>query len=221
MADPHGQTLVTILLAADDAAPGEQDTDPGLFGLDEVQIERIVLLTLARAGVTAAIELSIVVTTDDELRQLNRDFRGRDEVTDVLSFPLLDAPLVQAPAAQLWQAVDASPGNAAPVASSPSGQPSATGGDGAAASHADDASDEVFAFRAPPDGLTHLGDIVIARGATARQAAQAGHAPAWELGYLVAHGVLHLIGYDDQTDAGYAAMVAQQEAVLQQAAIGR
>lgn len=27
------------------------------------------------------------VTSDDELRSLNRDFRGKDETTDVLSFP--------------------------------------------------------------------------------------------------------------------------------------
>jgi len=54
-----------------------------------------------------------------------------------------------------------------------------------------------------------------------RQAARAGHRPAWELAYLLAHGVLHLVGYDDHTDAGYAAMVAHQEAVLTLAGIAR
>jgi probable rRNA maturation factor len=29
-----------------------------------------------------------LITTDAELRRLNRDFRGKDEITDVLSFPL-------------------------------------------------------------------------------------------------------------------------------------
>ncbi|MGZ3666488.1 MAG: rRNA maturation RNase YbeY [Ktedonobacterales bacterium] len=53
----------------------------------------------------------------------------------------------------------------------------------------------------------------------ARQAQQAGHSAAWELAYLLAHGVLHLVGYDDQTDAGYRAMVAHQEVVLAAAGI--
>jgi probable rRNA maturation factor len=67
----------------------------------------------------------------------------------------------------------------------------------------------------------HLGDIVVARGMATRQASAAGHRPAYELAYLVAHGVLHLIGYDDHTDAGYAAMVRQQEQALAHAGIGR
>ncbi len=29
-----------------------------------------------------------LITTDAELRRLNRDFRGKDEITDVLSFPV-------------------------------------------------------------------------------------------------------------------------------------
>jgi probable rRNA maturation factor len=60
----------------------------------------------------------------------------------------------------------------------------------------------------------HLGDIAIARETVNRQAEQAGHSAAYEVAYLFVHGVLHLIGYDDQTDAGYRAMVAIQEAVL-------
>jgi probable rRNA maturation factor len=33
-----------------------------------------------------------LITTDSELRRLNRKFRGRDAVTDVLSFPAADRP---------------------------------------------------------------------------------------------------------------------------------
>jgi rRNA maturation RNase YbeY len=32
-------------------------------------------------------EISVLVTTDEEMRRLNRTFRGIDESTDVLSFP--------------------------------------------------------------------------------------------------------------------------------------
>ncbi|WP_353256376.1 rRNA maturation RNase YbeY [Hyphomonas sp.] len=40
--------------------------------------------------------VSLLLTDDDELRQLNRDFRGKDKPTDVLSFPALpiDRPLL-------------------------------------------------------------------------------------------------------------------------------
>jgi probable rRNA maturation factor len=35
-------------------------------------------------------ELSILVTGDEEVRALNRDYRGKDKTTDVLSFPMED-----------------------------------------------------------------------------------------------------------------------------------
>ena len=48
-----------------------------------------------------------------------------------------------------------------------------------------------------------------------RQAAEAGHSPLYELLYLLSHGVLHLVGYDDHNEAGYQAMVQIQQSVLQ------
>lgn len=35
-------------------------------------------------------ELSVTVVSDEEIRELNRDYRGNDKVTDVLSFPQFD-----------------------------------------------------------------------------------------------------------------------------------
>ena len=54
----------------------------------------------------------------------------------------------------------------------------------------------------PAVGPAMLGDIVIATGVAARQAAAAGHALATELRVLALHGLLHLLGYDHQTDDG-------------------
>jgi probable rRNA maturation factor len=48
-----------------------------------------------------------------------------------------------------------------------------------------------------------------------RQAAEAGHTAVYEMLYLFAHGILHLVGYDDATEAGYTAMVNLQRAVLE------
>ena len=50
--------------------------------------------------------------------------------------------------------------------------------------------------------VRHLGDIVIATGVARRQAARARHAYGTELKVLALHGLLHLLGYDHETDAG-------------------
>jgi probable rRNA maturation factor len=47
-----------------------------------------------------------------------------------------------------------------------------------------------------------LGDIVIARGVARRQAREAGHSELIEWRVLALHGLLHLLGYDHEHDAG-------------------
>jgi probable rRNA maturation factor len=47
-----------------------------------------------------------------------------------------------------------------------------------------------------------LGDIVIARGIAGRQAREAGHSEPTEWRVLALHGLLHLMGYDHERDAG-------------------
>jgi probable rRNA maturation factor len=59
---------------------------------------------------------------------------------------------------------------------------------------------------APP----HLGDIVIARGVAARQAREMGHSLPVELRVLALHGILHLVGYDHDLDAGEMARVERR-----------
>ena len=58
-----------------------------------------------------------------------------------------------------------------------------------------------------PAGVRHLGDIVIARGRARRQGCEAGHGPGAELRLLALHGLLHLLGYDHEDDAGRMARV--------------
>jgi probable rRNA maturation factor len=36
------------------------------------------------------VEVSVLITDDEEIRRLNRDYRGKDSPTDVLSFPMGD-----------------------------------------------------------------------------------------------------------------------------------
>jgi probable rRNA maturation factor len=92
--------------------------------------------------------VSLVLVGDAAMRRLNREWRGQDYATDVLSFPADDdAPRVRG-------------------------------------------------------RLRHLGDVVIATGVAKRQAADVGHSYATELKVLALHGLLHLLGYDHETDAG-------------------
>ncbi|MGE5334580.1 MAG: rRNA maturation RNase YbeY [Nitrososphaerota archaeon] len=201
------------------------DTLEEAVGLGDEDLLRVALLTLERVQVEESVEVSLLVTDDEGLRELNRDFRGRDEATDVLSFPLLDTPLIEAPADELWQPAEQGV-NGASFAHSIEPDAGLSGDDLGAAGFADadeqgdgeDVGDDDEDFE---DAPLHLGDIAISRDAVVRQAAAAGHSVAWECAYLFAHGLLHLMGYDDSTDAGYRAMVAHQEAILTEAHIAR
>jgi len=68
-----------------------------------------------------------------------------------------------------------------------------------------DAATDVLSF--PSDERGYLGDVVIAAGVARRQALQAGHSLQHELRVLALHGLLHLLGYDHERDAGRMARV--------------
>lgn len=113
---------------------------------------------------TTAVYLSLVLTDDAGIAALNREFRGIDAPTDVLSFPQLD------PA-----------GPVTPL---------------------------------PPDAPLPLGDVVVSLPRAEAQAREYGHARSREVGFLLVHGLLHLLGYDHETPEDAAAMEQRQEAVL-------
>jgi probable rRNA maturation factor len=55
-----------------------------------------------------------------------------------------------------------------------------------------------------------LGEIVIARGVARRQARAARHSELTELRVLALHGLLHLLGYDHESDDGRMRRVEQR-----------
>jgi probable rRNA maturation factor len=59
----------------------------------------------------------------------------------------------------------------------------------------------------PALNRAYLGDIVIATGVAQRQADEQRHGIAVELKVLALHGLLHLLGYDHETDQGAMARV--------------
>ncbi|MEK6631261.1 MAG: rRNA maturation RNase YbeY [Acidobacteriota bacterium] len=94
-------------------------------------------------------EVCVALVSDARVRSLNREFRGADYATDVLSFP--NGPV--------------------------------SGRHGC------------------------LGEVVIASGVARRQARACGHAFGTEIRVLALHGLLHLLGYDHQSDGGTMARV--------------
>ena len=139
----------------------------------------------AAMAATSGGELAIVLTDDSAIRALNRDWRGKDQPTNVLSFP------ANSPSPSLPR----KPGRVRA---------------GATSRLAGERSD-----RADARGRVRLlGDIVIAYETMAREAL-AEHRPfAHHLAHLAVHGFLHLVGHDHAADADADAMEALEVAVL-------
>jgi probable rRNA maturation factor len=127
--------------------------------------------------------VNIAMVSDATVRTLNRRYRGVDDATDVLSFPVNGV------------AQDVSP--ALPASSSPQPPTSARA-----------RTTRGSARRPAPSPL--LGDIIIARGVARRQARTARHSESIELRVLALHGLLHLIGYDHEHDDGRMRRVEQR-----------
>ncbi len=131
--------------------------------VDRELLERVLRNALAGQGLTGPVEVSLVVTNDAEIQALNRQYRGIDRPTDVLSFPQTEGP---------------------------------------------------GAFPRPPGVPLHLGDIVISYDRVREQAREYGHSERRELAYLAVHGLLHLLGFDHQTEPERQRMRRAEEAAL-------
>lgn len=146
-----------------------------------------------------AAQVAVLVTGDDTVRGLNRDYRGVDEVTDVLSFSA-DHP-------GQWAGEDEAPRDRLAASQDPGG---------------------TMPFPLPPDELPTLGEVIIsypqterqALGQTVRQTQTSGEslsqdeAVKRELALLLVHGVLHLVGHDHQETSDTAEMQAKEQAAL-------
>jgi probable rRNA maturation factor len=96
-------------------------------------------------------EVSLSIVGDGTIRELNREWRKKDEPTDVLSFPQNDLPV-----ADLFLAAKTAP--------------------------------------------LLLGDIVVSIETAERQARERKRTTTDEVITLLAHGLLHLLGFDHRTD---------------------
>lgn len=73
----------------------------------------------------------------------------------------------------------------------------------------------VLSFPAAPNPDGQIGDIALAFGVCAREALEQGKTLEHHLSHLVVHGVLHLLGYDHETDGEAEAMEAKERSILE------
>ena len=99
-----------------------------------------------------ALEVSIKLSDNDEVQQLNASYRGKDKPTNVLSFPLVPHDLL------------------------------------GSLSNSD-------------DGEILLGDIIMAHDVCANEAQKKSISMTDHASHLLVHGILHLLGYDHETEA--------------------
>ena len=83
-----------------------------------------------------------------------------------------------------------------------------------------DAPTDVLSFPTGA-GELFLGDIVIAYEKIFSQAEEYGHSPERELGFLTAHAMLHLMGFDHDTLENEARMFEAQEVILEKLGLRR
>jgi probable rRNA maturation factor len=76
-------------------------------------------------------------------------------------------------------------------------------------------------FVLPPEEVTHLGDVVISFLRVESQADEAGHSRERELAFLTVHAVLHILGYDHDTDERRRQMRRREEEVLAELGLRR
>lgn len=176
--------------------------------LDEADLFKAVRAALlAEALENQAIGVSVEIADDLEVQRLNREYRGVDRTTDVLSFANEEAPD--------WEG---RPGVAydLPETAEDEDWPEEY------EDEADDGSEiepvSASQFVLPPEivaqqaGNRYLGDIIISYPQAERQAAEFGNTPRREVQELVIHGVFHLLGYDHEEEDQREIMRAKEEA---------
>ena len=145
--------------------------DKGFEGYLEVGwLQGVAEQVLVAQDAGSRVEMGLVVTSQERVRQLNRNYRGRDEPTDVLAFSMFPEPL------------------ATGEAKSP--------------------------FAQPPDGVLHLGEVIVSYPQAVIQAKEHHHSVKKEIAVLVIHGVLHLLGYEHDKPEPERQMKSREEEIL-------
>ncbi len=131
-------------------------------------LRRVAEKVLTAESADAAAEVGLMITGQERVHELNRQYLGEDRPTDVLAFPMQPAP----------ETAERPP------------------------------------FIAPPDGIKHLGEVIISYPQAVIQAAEHQHPVKKEIALLVIHGILHLLGYDHDVPEAERQMRAREAQIL-------
>lgn len=167
------------------------DEDNYLTTEQETLIQNVVELTAKYLKMAGKIEVDISIVSNEEIHQLNLEYRQIDRPTDVLSFAL----------EEVSSEFDISDFTSFTTEFMSDEE------------NSDDMTGEEFA--------RHLGDIIISYPKVQEQADDYGHSFERELAFLAVHGFLHLNGFDHQTKEEEAVMFGIQEEVLSQHGLDR
>ena len=77
-----------------------------------------------------------------------------------------------------------------------------------------DEDNESENFIMPPDGIRHLGEVIISSPRALEQSRQYGHDLSTELSILLVHGILHLLGFDHGNTDDMSIMRAREAEIL-------
>ena len=69
-------------------------------------------------------------------------------------------------------------------------------------------------FVAPPDGVKHLGEVIVSYPQAVIQAGEHQHPVAREIAILITHGILHLLGYEHDEPELEGRMRAREAEIL-------
>ena len=76
------------------------------------------------------------------------------------------------------------------------------------------AGGDLAPFVAPPDGIQHLGEVIICYPQAVIQAEEHQHSVKREMAILITHGVLHLLGYEHDKPGLKRRMTAKEKEIL-------
>ena len=65
------------------------------------------------------------------------------------------------------------------------------------------------------DGEINLGEVMIALDKVVEEAEKKGTSKEYELAFLISHGIMHLLGFDHQTEADYNFVIRMQNKALE------
>lgn len=146
-----------------------------IFEFDNVKLfEDVVNAALDAENCPYEVDVNLIITNDENIRQINKDTRGIDKSTDVLSFPMNNFP--------------------APADFS-------------------ELENDMSSFE-PDSGELILGDIILSIDHIINQANEYGHSIEREYAFLIAHSMLHLMGYDHMEDDERIIMEEHQNIIM-------